>query len=205
MPLVLWRCWLGGSKGIRPTKNWVVDGGTVICLVGWGANLHMAQLMPLPLTISCSGKSRLVLHFWYRLTRVVVNKGPLNGCCVVVVTQQWCPADGKVTVGLTLHWSCIIDLKWFIRLWAWQTAVHCSIHGTISVISANITDLQARSRFDLSHLVYEANNLCCSIHDKNAREIHKFITYTVVKHKGLNMRHGRSLHGKGTVCVYNQV
>jgi len=31
----------------------------VICL-GRGADLHMAQLMPLPLTISCSSKSRLV-------------------------------------------------------------------------------------------------------------------------------------------------
>jgi len=24
MPSVLWRCWLGGRKGIRPVKNWVV-------------------------------------------------------------------------------------------------------------------------------------------------------------------------------------
>ena len=30
-------------------------------------------------------KSRLVLPFWYRLTRVVPDKGPLNGC--VCVTQ----------------------------------------------------------------------------------------------------------------------
>jgi len=21
---VLWRCWLGGRKGVRPVKNWVV-------------------------------------------------------------------------------------------------------------------------------------------------------------------------------------
>ena len=24
MPSVLWRCWLGGKKGIQPVKNWVV-------------------------------------------------------------------------------------------------------------------------------------------------------------------------------------
>jgi len=24
VPSVLWRCWLGGRKGIRPVKNWVV-------------------------------------------------------------------------------------------------------------------------------------------------------------------------------------
>jgi len=50
MPSVLWRCWLGG---------WL-SGGVLICL--WrGADLHMAQLMPLPLTISCYSKSSLAL------------------------------------------------------------------------------------------------------------------------------------------------
>ena len=32
-----------------------------------------------------SGKSRLVLPFWYRLTRVDPDKGPLNGCVCVCV------------------------------------------------------------------------------------------------------------------------
>ena len=50
----------------------------VICL-GRGANLHVAQLIPPPLTISCYSKSRLVLPFWYQLTRIVVDKEPLNG------------------------------------------------------------------------------------------------------------------------------
>ena len=47
----------------------------VICL-GQGADLHMAQLIPLPLTVSCSRKSRLVLvlPFWYWLTWVVLDK-----------------------------------------------------------------------------------------------------------------------------------
>jgi len=43
---------LGGRKGIRPVKTewWVA--GVVICLEQ-GADLHVAQLMPLPLTVSC--------------------------------------------------------------------------------------------------------------------------------------------------------
>ena len=62
----------------------------VICLE-LGTDLHMAQLMPLPLTVSCFSKIRigLPLPFWYRLTRVVPDKGPLNGCvcvCVCVLT-----------------------------------------------------------------------------------------------------------------------
>ena len=61
----------------------------VICLER-GADLHMARLMPLPLTVSCFTKIQIVLHFWYWLTRVVPDKGPLNGCvcvCVCVVSQ----------------------------------------------------------------------------------------------------------------------
>jgi len=44
------------------------------------ADLHMAQLMPLPLTVSCFSKIQMVSPFWYRLTRVVPDKGPLNRC-----------------------------------------------------------------------------------------------------------------------------
>ena len=49
----------------------------VICLEQ-GADLHMSQLMPLPLTVSCFSKIR------YWLTWVVLDKGPLNGCVCVV-------------------------------------------------------------------------------------------------------------------------
>ena len=56
--------------------------GMVICLERC-ADLHMAQLMPLPLTVSCFSKIQIGLPFWYRLTRVVLDKGPLNGCVCV--------------------------------------------------------------------------------------------------------------------------
>ena len=51
VPSVLWHCCLGGRKGIRPVKNWVVEAGMVICLER-GADLHITQLTPLPLTVS---------------------------------------------------------------------------------------------------------------------------------------------------------
>ena len=83
LPSVLWRCWLGGRKGKWwSVKNEWLGAGVVVCLEQ-GAHLHMAQLMPLLLTVSCLSKSRLVLPFWYRLTRVVLEKGPLNGCVCV--------------------------------------------------------------------------------------------------------------------------
>ena len=54
-PSVLWRCSLGGRKGIQPVKNEWWGAGMVICLER-GADLHMAQLMPLSLTVSCFSK-----------------------------------------------------------------------------------------------------------------------------------------------------
>jgi len=71
---VLWRCWLGGRNGIQPVKHWVVGVGVVICLER-GAGLHMAQLMPLPLTVSCFSEIQIGFTFWYRLTWVVLEKG----------------------------------------------------------------------------------------------------------------------------------
>ena len=61
-PSVLWRCWLGARKGIRPVKNWVVGAGMVICLER-DADLHMAQLMPLSLTVSCFSKIQIGFTF----------------------------------------------------------------------------------------------------------------------------------------------
>ena len=59
--------------------------GVAICLE-CNADLHMAQLMPLPLTVSCFSKIQIGSPFWYRLTWVVPGKGPLNGCvCVCVI------------------------------------------------------------------------------------------------------------------------
>ena len=62
LPSVLWRCLLGGKKGIRPVKTewWGAD--VVICLER-GADLHMAQLMPLPLTASCFSKIQIGFTF----------------------------------------------------------------------------------------------------------------------------------------------
>jgi len=61
-PPVLWRCWLSSRKGIRPvkTERWSAD--VVICLER-GADLHVAQVMPLPLTVSCFSKIHIGFTF----------------------------------------------------------------------------------------------------------------------------------------------
>ena len=62
IPSVLRRCWLGGRKGIWPVKNWVVGAGVAICLEQ-GADLYMAQRIPLPLTVSCFSKIQFGFTF----------------------------------------------------------------------------------------------------------------------------------------------
>ena len=51
-----------------------------------GAHLHMAQLMPLPLTVSCFSKIQIGFTF---LVPAHPEKGPLNGCvCFYMVMQN---------------------------------------------------------------------------------------------------------------------
>ena len=57
----------------------------VICLER-GADLHMAQLIPLPLTVSCFSKIQIGFTFLYRLTRVVPVTRPLNVCVIRIRT-----------------------------------------------------------------------------------------------------------------------
>ena len=59
LPSVLSCCWLGGREGIRPVW-W--GAGVVICLER-GADLHIAQLMLLPLTVSCFSKIQIGFTF----------------------------------------------------------------------------------------------------------------------------------------------
>jgi len=85
LPSVLWHCWLGGRKGIQPVKYWAVG-----CWHGYlsGARCRLAS-GPADATATlslASVKSRLVLPFWYRLTRVVPDKGPSNGCVCVFLS-----------------------------------------------------------------------------------------------------------------------
>jgi len=49
---------LGGRKGIRPVKTEWWGAGVVVCLEQ-SSDLHMAQLMPLPVTVSCFSKIQI--------------------------------------------------------------------------------------------------------------------------------------------------
>ena len=117
-PSVLWRCWLGGRKGIRPVKTewWGAD--VAICLE------HSADLRE-PSWCHChslslaSGKSRLVLPFWYRLTWVVPDKGPLNGCMYV------CMLLAKHRLQRDLRFSSVAVALYTVSLCSGFVACYC--------------------------------------------------------------------------------
>ena len=75
-----------------------------------------------------SVKSRLVLPFWYRLTWVVPEKGPLN-VCVCVCVRACVPARAQFSIWCAKHkmWHIVISLPWCVcvcncwtQLWALQ-------------------------------------------------------------------------------------
>ena len=80
---MLWRCWLADRKGIRPVKTEWWGAGVVICLEQ-GADLHMAQLMPLPLTVSCFSKIQIGFTFLVPAHPGSPGKRAVKRVCVCV-------------------------------------------------------------------------------------------------------------------------
>jgi len=96
---------MGARQFYRPCVAYYFAFSALTLLVGWqeghpackklsggvlawfcleqGADLHMAQLMPMPLAVSCSSKIQIGFTFLYWLNWVVPDKGPLNGCVCV--------------------------------------------------------------------------------------------------------------------------
>jgi len=95
IPSVLWCCWLRCRKVISPVKN---SGELLAWLPVWSE----VQTCIWPSWCYChslslaSVKSRLVLPFWYRLTRVVPEKGPLNVCVYIYIHCESKKQDTKL-------------------------------------------------------------------------------------------------------------
>jgi len=85
---VLWHCWLGGRKGIRPVKNWALR-----CWRGYlsGARCRLAYGPADAIATHCLLLQKNPDWFYlfrYRLTCAVPEKWPLNGCVCVCFRLQ---------------------------------------------------------------------------------------------------------------------
>jgi len=122
-----------------------------------------------------SVKSRLVLPFSYRLTRVVPEKGPLNGCvCVMPVTRDQCMQwmDNRVATrpGLRkwkggnsngsgwpfVSYSCPLPVKKSPRVISWCMSLYHKWRGPnqakqirLKTIAAHLMGKQSHYDFDL--------------------------------------------------------
>jgi len=80
-----------------------------------------------------SVKSRLVLPFWYRLTRVVQEKGTLNGVCVymyryTVICWLWLHRLGLYTANSIIKRSAFVLSVYTVYVtWLFTTYVHCNM------------------------------------------------------------------------------
>ena len=141
LPSVLWRCWLGGRKGIRPVKK--LSGGVLAWLSVWSevqtciwpswCHYHSLSL--------ASVKSRLVLPFWYWLTCVVPEKRAVKRVCVCVrcvcntFSGWWCVQHIRgfwrpccTCYTLTSSASCLVSAWLVWRLW--KLPVVCMVSQT---------------------------------------------------------------------------
>ena len=107
-----------GHLACKKAEWW--DAGMVICLER-GADLHMAQLIPLPLTVSCFNKIQIGLPSWYWLTRIVLDKGPLNALCVCSLVHTYMRL--AIVFDFWLHhqyciwiqcWTCAVLNSWWV-------------------------------------------------------------------------------------------
>jgi len=98
-----------------------------------------------------SVKSRLVLPFWYRLTRVVPEKGPLNGCvcvCVCLKPSLKLKFKQKDKVAQRTAYNSAVNARntgkaghGTVQSW---TPVHCwqyaGLHGVVHMLTVSWRD-----------------------------------------------------------------
>jgi len=80
-----------------------------ICLER-SADLHTAQLMPLPLTVSCLRKIQIGFTF---LVLVVPDKGPLSGCVCVCISVLLAVIDPFMYVAFSVLSGGSVDVAWW--------------------------------------------------------------------------------------------
>ena len=112
VPSVLWCCWLGGRKGIRPVKTEWRGAGLVICLER-DADLHTAQLMPLPLTVSCFSKIQIRFAFLVPAHPGSPGKWAVKRVCVCYKQECSC----------LMHFLRLLAVCWLGAQSAWDNHV----------------------------------------------------------------------------------
>jgi len=94
---------------------------------------------PLPFTVSCFSKIQIVLPFWYRLTWLVPEKGPLNGTVTDIHTL------GCYTQHITSHTDTGAAATVY-RIWPLLQCTESIIHTLHHQCSQCQTNLSSKPR-----------------------------------------------------------
>ena len=102
--------------------------GVVICLER-GADLHVAQLMSLPLTVACFSKTQTGFTFLVPAHSGSPGKGSLNGCVCVCVFCCMFTCAYVALLALQFFLDIFQEYPWIlscsddqtIRIWNWQS------------------------------------------------------------------------------------
>ena len=122
---------VGQQEGHPACKNWWGT-GMVICLER-DADLHMAQLMPLPLTVSCFSKIQIGFTFLVLAHLGSPGKRAVKQCacacvCVCVYCASWCR---KLTCSKWREILRIWVISYFKCRWQWTAAWYTSTAATL--------------------------------------------------------------------------
>ena len=142
-------CWLGGRKGIQPIKTEWWGAGMVICLEQC-ADLHMAQLMPLPLTVSCSNKIQIGFSFLVqRAIKRVCNKVHCIGALALYVALSQRGLLDPIEPAYNQSRRLKLTASTFSRLWIIMLAVLV----TVPTVSQNSLHPLSTSSITARHLL----------------------------------------------------
>jgi len=142
-----------GHPACKKTDWW--GAGMVICLE-CSADLHMAQLMPLSLTVSCFSKIQMVFGFTFLLpdhpgSPLVPEKGPsLNGCVCVCACVRACACVRVCVCVCVCVILCVSLIFYCMRIFflcvcQWRRnygdrAVHCTPNRTCTPCTPQVKD-----------------------------------------------------------------
>ena len=106
------RLLVGRQEGHPACKKLSGGGAGVVICLELGADLHMAQLMPLPLTVSCFSKIQIGFTFLVPAHPGSPGNGPLNVCvCVCVHACVYAVKIIRISVDVCRKYSMLSQCR----------------------------------------------------------------------------------------------
>ena len=112
-----------GHPACKKTEWW---GAVVVICLEWGAGLHMAQLMPLPLTVSCFSKIQFGFTFLVLAHPGSPGKRAVKRVCVCVLICRCIWRSGKCCYSFAKTWRVFIasPAEFIIFITSWTAGSH---------------------------------------------------------------------------------